>query len=314
MTSKPGYESSEYASAFASFGTVLTLPQSQLRLIKRRITHDAFDLIGLYPYSMCNSVLAINGDHDQAVLRQTGAVALSFVLSPFDATHAEQSSRDWDCMKRFKSHFVIDFETAWKKQISKKTRYYANKGQRLHEIEPIAVDADVANTFHRLYQSTVQRHSITGVQNFSIASLHRQMTTPGAFVLRASVGDKTSGMIICMINSDHANYHLVAVADEFRDQSTNHALLLAAADRCASQGVKFLNLGGGAGTATDDSDGLFRFKRKWTPLSLHTSLFGRILDRKKYRSLSQFTRTTSSTFFPSYRAPDAAFSWQPEYL
>lgn len=313
MIAKTGYYSAEYASSFAALGEILTLPVSGLRLIKRQISEDHFDLAGLYPYSMCRSFAQIGSEQDQAFLRESGAVAISFVAGPFCSTHELDAMSSWTVVRPFKTHLAIELDGDWRRQIAKKTRYYVRKGRDIHETLIANADRALAQSFYEMYQSTVRRHRITGVQRFSTDAILAQMQSPGTFVVRSVAGNKTSGLLICIRNHDHANYHLIAIDDVYYHRSTNAVLLMAAAEYCEELGERYLNIGGGAGMSSDATDGLYQFKRRWTPHQRRTYICGQILDYATYEHLCSKSKCSHGEFFPGYRAPGSALEWRPQY-
>ncbi len=298
--------------SYAGLGTPIQLPRSGLRLLKRHICSDFYDLIGLYPYSVSPSVASVQSEADQSYLRETGAVSISFVSSPFLGEKIKDL-RGWDVLTPFKEHFVLDLAEDWKQFTSKKTRYLIRRSKEHNRIITVQPSTETALAFHKLYAHTVRRHNISGVQNFSVGSIHAQMKTPGSFVLQSFHEDTCSGFLIGMINQDHANYHLVAIAPEHSNKLTNYALLDAAIVFCASNGVRYFNLGGGAGLTSDASDGLYRFKRRWSDITLKTHLCGKILRPSLYEALTEGHGAASHPFFPQYRSPGTDLEWRPVY-
>ena len=68
------------------------------------------------------------------------------------------------------------------------------------------------------------------------------------------------------------------------------------------RGLERANLGGAAGMADDEKDGLAMFKQGWSSETVDAYLGGRIVDREAYSSLCQGDE--SVPFFPAYRARD----------
>lgn len=312
MVDQIGYDSDEYMNSYLSLGTVVTLPDSGLRLIKRQISDDLYDLVGLYPYSDCSSLENLPGKTDQAFLSETGAVSISFVLSPFKSSQVE-CLRGWDFQKVYKEHFVMHLSKDWRQKLTKKTRYYVRKSERLHETQIVPASYSIAQSFHEMYQHTVRRHRIGGVQNFSVDAVYSQMLAPGAFILRSSVKNSCSGYLIGMINRHHANYHLVALSEQHYGSLTNYALLAGAADFCVENDIPKFNLGSGAGYESRRADGLYQFKSKWTSRTLQTHICGKVLRPSDYRTLASQAGVEGRSFFPIYRMPGSRFEWSPSY-
>ncbi|MEM7327813.1 MAG: GNAT family N-acetyltransferase [Pseudomonadota bacterium] len=298
--------------SYASLGVPIQLPASGLRLLKRHICNDLYDLVGLYPYSVCPSVANLQAETDQAFLRDSAAVTISFILSPFQSEQTIDL-QDWDVLTPFKEHIVLDLTEDWRRRVSKKTRYCIRRSEELHRTIIAPKTVETATLFHKLYAHTVRRHSVIGVQNFSVDAIHAQLMTPGTFVLQSFHEGECSGFLIGVNNKDHANYHLVAIAPEHYNKLTNYALLNAAIAFCASNGVRYFNLGGGAGLTSDASDGLYRFKRRWSANSLNTHLCGKILRPSVYAALTEGQDDPPRPFFPQYRRPGTQFEWRPVY-
>ena len=85
----------------------------------------------------------------------------------------------------------------------------------------------------------------------------------------------------------------------------------AAATLAESLGGRWFNIGGPAGIDDDPADGLYNFKRRWTPHRRETLLSGQVLDAPTYAALCAETGTGGAAFFPAYRAPGSPLEWQP---
>jgi hypothetical protein len=91
--------------------------------------------------------------------------------------------------------------------------------------------------------------------------------------------------------------------------SMSHMMLIARAeeafsveftgDAIAPDGLKWLDLGAGAGAGDDGADGLRRFKCGWTNTTRMAYLCGRIFDRAKYRRLAEGKGVRD--YFPAHR-------------
>ncbi len=69
--------------------------------------------------------------------------------------------------------------------------------------------------------------------------------------------------------------------------------------------VRWLDLGGGAGSQQND-DGLTLFKRGWSNATRTAFLCGRVLDWDRYTALSKAAGSPGHEYFPSYRWREAA--------
>src|SRR5262249_40272003 len=97
-------------------------------------------------------------------------------------------------------------------------------------------------------------------------------------------------------------YHLGAYSDAGYHLRASYALMRAAIDRFADEGLQWLSLGAGAGARGDTTDGLTRFKQGWANGTRPVYLCGRIFDRERYHALVRARGITRSDYFPAYRS------------
>ena len=119
-------------------------------------------------------------------------------------------------------------------------------------------------------------------------------------VWRARREGETVGATLWLQHGDVAYYHLGAYAEAGYRSRASFALFSTAIEAFAAMGVRWLDLGGGAGarpTAADD--GLTRFKRGWATASRTVYLCGRVLAPTVYRRLTESLPPTG--YFPAYR-------------
>jgi hypothetical protein len=140
------------------------------------------------------------------------------------------------------------------------------------------------------------------VAAFSRKSFQRQFRVPGLLAFAARLGGEIVGMLLWYQQGDVAYYHLGAYSQPGYDEEASFVLFPHCFDRLKRAGVRWVNLGAGAGLGADASDGLTRFKRGWTDGSRTAYLAGRIFDREKYQALSASAAPGETDFFPAYRA------------
>ena len=121
-------------------------------------------------------------------------------------------------------------------------------------------------------------------------------------VFRATSQGSSIGMLLWYVMGDIAYYHLGAYSDLGYDLRASFALFSFAIDYFADIGLRWLNLGAGAGTRGAADDGLSRFKKGWSN-SERTSYFcGRVFDQAKYREISlRRAGLPEAAYFPLYR-------------
>lgn len=308
--------SQAFGHAFRRLGRIVTLPGSGLQLIERQIRPGLTDLVGLYPYAMCHDFAALAGPADQTALKATGAVALSFVADPFATGTVRAELADWTVCRRFKTHFMIDLASDWRAARTKNTRYYVRQGYKAQAVTIVTKNADTfAADFWALYAATMRRFGATGVQKMSPDMIAEQLAVPGIFLALAYACDDGAliGAMMSYAHDSHVNMHLVGF-DQTRYvvARTSYVLIDAAAAHAESLGCRWLNIGGPAGMDDDPADGLYNFKRRWTPHRRETMLCGQVLDPAAYAALCTETGTENTAYFPAYRAPGSPYEWHPE--
>jgi hypothetical protein len=304
-----------YGHAFRHLGRIVTLPGSGLQLLERQIRPGLSDLIGLYPYAMCHDFAALAGPEDQAALRATGAVALSFVADPFTTDTVRAALAHWDMCRRFKTHFMIDLASDWRAARSNSTRRNVRLGQKALTTENITIEAGAhAAEFWALYAPAMHRLGATGIQKMSSEMIADQLAVPGTFLTLTHARDSgtLTGAHISYIHDDHVCSHLLCRDSTKAAAHSSYVLYDAAAAHAESLGCRWLNLGGPAGLDDDPADGLYAFKQRWTPHRRETTLCGQVLNPEAYTALCAETDTQGSGFFPAYRAPGSTYEWDPD--
>jgi hypothetical protein len=66
-------------------------------------------------------------------------------------------------------------------------------------------------------------------------------------------------------------------------------------------GLKWLDLGAGAGIKKASDDGLSRFKRGWSTGTRTAYLCGQIFDSVKYKTIVATKGISNTEYFPAYR-------------
>src|SRR5205823_14098960 len=133
----------------------------------------------------------------------------------------------------------------------------------------------------------IERHDIRGLARFSDASFRQQAQVPGAVMLRAVHEGSTVGMTWWFVSGAVGYYHLGAYNDIGYAKKASFALFWRAIEVFGSAGLRWLDLGAGAGLGNEDSDGLSRFKRGWSTGTRTAYLCGRIFNRERYDQLAE---------------------------
>jgi lipid II:glycine glycyltransferase (peptidoglycan interpeptide bridge formation enzyme) len=108
-------------------------------------------------------------------------------------------------------------------------------------------------------------------------------------------------MVLWYVQDGVAHYHLGACdADGYR-HGAFYGMFDASIRHFAEAGLHWLDLGGSAGTAASNADGLARFKAGWSNGARTAFLGGRIADPSTYRRVVEDAGREETDYFPAYR-------------
>jgi hypothetical protein len=294
-----GYAHPSYAASLSEFGQPLLLARSGGFLLRRRIAGaDADDAMGCYPLFACANWRALCDDLDGL----DGLVSVTLVSDPFGEYDRALLRRGFpDLAVPFKEHFALDLGTSPFEVISRDHRRDVRASLRKVRVELCDRPWDWTDTWWELYRDLAARHGLRGIRAFSRQAFAVQLATPGIVVFRATAGDRVVGMHLWFQAGDVCHSHLNACSAEGRRLRAAFAMHWTAIEHFRER-VRWLNLGGGAGTQTTGDDGLTRFKRGWSNATRHAYLCGRILDRSRYEALAGARwRADDDDYFPAYR-------------
>ena len=108
-------------------------------------------------------------------------------------------------------------------------------------------------------------------------------------------------MTIWYVDREVAYYHLGAYSEDGYKMRASFALFWSAIELFSTRGLRWLNLGAGAGVENSGTDGLTRFKRGWSTGTRTAYFCGRILDQASYASILEAAGAPSTGYFPAYR-------------
>jgi hypothetical protein len=97
-------------------------------------------------------------------------------------------------------------------------------------------------------------------------------------------------------------YHLGAYSDAGYELRASFGLFARAIELFRADGLRWLDLGAGAGLPNGSQDGLSRFKRGWSTGTRTAYLCGRILDERRYSDIVEAKGVAATKYFPAYRA------------
>lgn len=263
--------------------------------------HDA---MGCYPIFACQNWLSLNED-----LERMGSelVSLSMVTDPFGAYDEPYLRRCFpDVVIPFKQHFVVDLSRPPDTFVHPHHRRNARRALGEMQVEKCVNPENFLEEWTTLYSTLLERHNFTGIAAFSLESFARQLRVPGMVAFRAVRDGVTLGMVLWYAYENRSYYHLGAYTPVGYELRASFALFTYSLEYFAEHGIRWLNLGAGAGLDTNAKSGLTRFKQGWSTGTRTAYFCGRIFDRKKYQEIV-FTKNVPATeYFPAYRAGEFA--------
>jgi hypothetical protein len=303
----PGYLSPDYGRSFAPFGPIVTLPQSGLQLLQRPIGNGQFDLTGLYPYSMCPNWCKLALDMD--FLHNSGAVSVVFVGDPFETPKIADHLVNWHLCRPFKTHFIVDLQTNWRQLLPKETRRNSRRALELQSIKTVTSDPAYAPDLWALYQTTISRFKLTGIQRLSPEVIQAQLAIEGSVLVLGRDDTGITGAMTAFCHGATANAHIEFLAPDAHAKKTSYGLLFTMLEELERLGCRYVNLGGSAGVEDTPDDGLTQFKKRWAKTQRSALICGKILNSSAYSALCKQTPSGVSSFFPAYRIPGGPFEW-----
>ena len=166
--------------------------------------------------------------------------------------------------------------------------------------------------FLRLYYSTMKRNSSASFYIFpsrQLNELRKALGAHGSLMVTKLEGEVVAAALLVEYDGI-VNVHLLATDDRYTALSPSKLLVHEAQLWARARGNRFLHLGGGRGSRSDDS--LFRFKALFSEVSYPFFTCRWILDRETYNALTAERQnfaarlrvgTMSKNHFPAYRAP-----------
>ena len=295
-----GYMHPGYAESLAQFGTPRRLPRSGGWILVRQIPGSPYhDAMGTYPLFACQDWSQLYLD-----LEEMGdeLVSLAVVADPFGHHRASCLHECFkDVVIPFKEHFVIDLKSSVNTFVCAHHRRYARKALRDLYVERCDEPEQFVKVWGDLYTNLVKTHNITGIPAFSRTAFTKQLSVPGIVVFRAVSEERTVGMLLWYIQKEVGYYHLGAYSPVGYNLRASFALFWFAIEYFAANGLRWLNLGAGAGVRDDGMDGLSRFKHGWSTGTQTAYFCGRIFDRARYSEIVRAKGISATDYFPAYR-------------
>jgi hypothetical protein len=294
-----GYSHDAYAKSLAEFGAPRHLRRSGGWLLEREIPDTSYrDAMGCYPLFACADWSALDRDLDEL---NGKLVSVALVADPFGDHDPELLQKCFpDRLVPFKEHFVTDLSQSPESLVDAQHRRKARRALERVNVEHCDDPLRFVDEWNNLYANLIERHRIHGLSAFSANSFKAQLAVPGISMFRATLDGETVGMTLWCTDRDIAYYHLGAYNALGYEMEASFALFWRVLDYFANQGLKWLDLGAGAGLA-NQSDGLTRFKRGWATGTRPAYFCGRIFDRLKYDEAMRVRNVAATEYFPAYR-------------
>jgi hypothetical protein len=295
-----GYMHPGYAESLAEFGTPRELPRCGGWILERQIPgFPDRDAMGCYPLFVCKDWAQLGPDLDDI---RTDLISLALVTDPFGGYDEACLHRCFkDVVIPFKDHFVVDLSCPIDTFVCSHHRRYARKALRDVQVERCQDPTQFNDEWVNLYATLIGRHNIKGIAVFSRLAFAKQLKAPGLVMFRAIYKETTVGMTLWYIQEEVGYYHLAAYSDTGYKLRASFALFWSAIGYFTSQGLRWLNLGAGAGTKGTGTDGLSRFKRGWSTGTRPAYFCGRIFDQDRYSEIVKAKGISATGYFPAYR-------------
>ena len=297
------YTTREYVKTLAHLGEVLTLEGGASLLVRQVQGIDCLDWAGPYPFLDGGHLAGLECDLRHATSQSVAA--LSAVLEPLTMPNERLISNVFpDFDRPFKQHALVDLGADLEAQRSSQHRRKVRRALRKVNVERASVDDSVREEWLGLYSGLREARGFAGqMADFDEAGLEAQLGLPGSRYYRARMSGTTVAAALWFDSEEFTWYHLGASTDAGRAVEASYALFDLALRQSVEAGLSWANLGGGAGLAEIEDDGLARFKRGWTPHLGWSRLVGRIISLATYESACQLGGPSRGGTFPPYRFP-----------
>ena len=259
------------------------------------------DAMGCYPLFACRDWSELYADLED-IGNENDLVSLSLVTDPFgDYDRAYLGRCFKDVVIPFKEHFIVDLSRSMDTFVCNHHHRYARKALRHLHVEKCEDPTQCINEWVDLYTALIERHNIKGILAFSKSAFAKQLSVPGIVVLRAVHEETTVGMLLWYVQGEVGYYHLGASSARGYDLRASFAMFWFAIEYFAANGLRWLNLGAGAGIGGGGTDGLTRFKRGWSTGTRTAYFCGRIFDHARYSEIVEAKSISATDYFPAYR-------------
>jgi hypothetical protein len=288
------YATVDYAAAFG-VGTI-DVEEWRTALLTRPIPQTNWsDAQGCYPLVVFGKRPDLKAGLER--LRQADLVSVALVPDPITSPSPETLADAFAICRPFKTHYLIDREVG-PVCFAKNHRWSVRKGLKNCSFEPIDLRANL-DIWQKLYDHTVSRHRVTGIQDFAPSYFRALARMPAVTALGARHQGEIVAIILWVRSGDIVYAHLEGGSPEAYKTQATYGLIAAGNDHFAD--CRIIHLGGAAGLDAEAGDGLAHFKRGFANRQVTAYFCGSCLDVDRYAALSGDQPQTS--FFPAYRQP-----------
>jgi hypothetical protein len=292
---RPLYASAGYARAFGL--SILDVPEWRTSVLTRSISGSEWkDAIGCYPLSLIDRKADLEGGLER--LRVAELVSVSLVPDPVTGPRPEALRAAFPLCRLFKKHYLID-RKAGPVRFAGTHRRWIRKALRECDITAVSLRSSLAD-WERLYQQTIERHAISGIQRFSHHYFAALSETPSVQAFGARVDGGIVAMALWVRSPGVTYYHLGASNSRGREMQAMYGIFAVALELFANDCV--VHLGGAAGISPSENNGLARFKRGFANREVDVYFCGACLQPERYAALTK--GRPANSFFPAYRVPE----------
>jgi len=195
--------------------------------------------------------------------------------------------------------------TQQRERFSRRLKTQLNKAERNMIVREGSGIEDIT-LFHEIYTESMDRLNAVDRYYFPLPYFIDLFDSDQINAKLLLAECKTTGEImagsIFTISKEIVQYHLSGTYDEFLDAMPSKLLIDHMRKYCSNKNFLHLNLGGGLGSNTD---GLFRFKKSFSPSLRSFTLWSYIVNKKAYKKLVKKHKAenlSDNLLFPEYRS------------
>lgn len=235
-----------------------------------KIDEELYDLETAYGYGGPLS----NSDEPEFLKRAFSAyreycvkhkIVCEFIrFHPFNPLSSQSTLFDMHFQER--QVVIVDLEKTSderRSEYSKTTRNIIKKAQS--KLTSDFSNVDLAS-FIELYYETMQKNSASDFFYFPEEYFKKLMQMKNVHLIGIKSNDQYASIGFFMIGNKLAHYHLSANNQSLSKENGNYLLLDSAFEFAKEKGCRYMMLGGGRTASPDDS--LFKFKQKFSPITL----------------------------------------------